>query len=291
MWCLFPTLALAQDLPEDAASAGSDEAEALEAVEPTDVEAADPAGSPESADDPAAELDEDSEAEPDDDDVDAEMTVYGRLAIDRAEDALVRKMESLGYKTRRDGDRIVFKPPLGWMGAAIFEDGLLSFRRSVAGLSGADDSVNTQALRLVDPEVTGTTGYGFRVWVLPSMKKVEPVRAGVNEAVSPELSRYNAIVARTKLQERLSDLPKRLDAVWREGTPLMGTRILETPEKRRRHVLDYWSSRSSTPEGRLTARAVGDWLEAVVQESEYPITEVEREEAEGHRDDGLTLPR
>ncbi|MEN0067246.1 MAG: hypothetical protein AAGA48_34260 [Myxococcota bacterium] len=242
------------------------------------------------SDEPAVSTDPDEAEEIEAEEVDAEMIVYGRLAIDRASDAIIKKMEGLGYEARQKGDRIVFRPPLGWMGAAIFEDGIMSFRRSVMGASPPDDSVNTQLIRTIDPEVSGTTGYGLRFWVLPSMKKVEPVRAALLEAIGPELSRYNAVVARTALQERLADLPDRLDAVWNSGTPLVGTATLSTPADRRHHVLDYWASRGSTPEGRLTARAVSDWLEAVVQASAHPITEDERKEYERRRGDGLTLP-
>ncbi len=282
MWWLVPA-ALAQEAEsEPAPSAGptpSGEADPREEAPSEDSETPDdPASDDEEA---AAELDED---------VDAEMTVYGRLAIDRALDDVVDKMEYLGYTARRDGDRVVFKPPLGWMGKAILEDGQLEFRRSVAGLAGPDDSVNMELFRRIDPNKPPTEGYGLRLWLLPSEKKVEPLRAEVVEAVGPELSRYNAVVARTALQERLADLPDRLDGVWNNGTPLVGMATLDTRTARRRHVLEYWATRASTPEGRLTARKVADWLDAVVQESDSPITDAERSEFEGQRDDGLELP-
>ncbi|MEM6926773.1 MAG: hypothetical protein AAF602_07605 [Myxococcota bacterium] len=226
-----------------------------------------------------------------DEEVDAEMTVYGRLAIDRALDDVVDKMEGLGYTAKRDGERVVFRPPLGWMGKAVLEDGKLDFRRSVAGIAGPDDSVNMELFRRIDPNKPPTEGYGLRLWLLPAEKKVEPLRAEVREAVGPELSRYNAVVARTALQERLASLPDRLDAVWSDGTPLAGTAALGTATDRRLHILEYWATRSSTPEGRLTARAVADWLEAVVQDSDAPITGNERSRYEARRGDGLELPR
>lgn len=269
----LPLVALAQDPEPEPAPA---EAEVAEAAE---VAPADPA---------EAEVDDGVDAE--DDDVDAEMTVFGDLAIKRASDDLIQKMESLGYRTKRDGDRIVFRPPLGWMGAAIFEGGQFRFRRSLAGLTGPDDSVNMELFRRLDPTTDPVEGYGLRVWLLPKAKKVEPLQAEVIEAIQPELSRYNAVVAATALQQKLFALPERLDAVWTSGTPLVGTAPLETPEARRRHVLEFWSSRASTPEGRQEARAVGDWLSAVVQTSDTPITDAERVEYERHRDDGLTLP-
>jgi len=277
MWWLIGTLALAQE-PEPPAEASPGDEEASEGSDE---------GASDDSEEPAVEEPEDAEL----DDVDAEMTVYGRLAIDRALDAVVKKMEALGYRTKRGDDRIVFKPPLGWMGAAILEDGQLSFRRSLAGVTGPDDSVNMELFRRMDPETPPTEGYGLRLWLLPSEKKVEPLRAEVVEAVAPELSNYNAVVARTALQERLAGLPARLDAVWESGNPLAGTETLDTPTARRRHVLEYWATRTSTPEGRLTARAVANWLDAVVQESEHPILQSERDEFEGRRSDGLTLPR
>lgn len=225
-----------------------------------------------------------------------EITVWGRLAIDQAEDAVVREMEALGYRTVRKGDRIVFKPPRAWMGAAVWQDGALTFRRPVAGFQPAPTYVYEQDLRrqstAVDPGgramVLDQGGAGL--WVLPSPKKRRAQRMRVREAVADEMAWYTAVVARTALEELVYALPDRLDAVWEQGNPLEGGASLPSREARRRHILEYWATRADTPEGQRVCRAVASWLDAVVQESDSPITDGERTEFEARRPDVLRLP-
>lgn len=226
-----------------------------------------------------------------------EITVWGRLAIDQAEDDVVREMESLGYRTVRKGDKIVFKPPRAWMGAAVWRNGMLDFRKPIAGFQPAPSAVYEQDLRrqstAIDPGgravVLDQGGVGF--WLLPSPTKRQAQRARVREALADEMVWYDAVVARTAIEERVFALPDQLDAVWNDGTSLDGSvGALATPRDRRRHILEYWASRSDTPEGRRISGAVGAWLGAVVQPSAHPITAEERRTYEARRTDVLTLP-
>lgn len=228
-----------------------------------------------------------------------EITVWGRLAIDQAEDDIVREMESLGYTTVRKDGRIIFKPPRAWMGAAVWRDGLLTFRRPIAGFQAAPSYVYEQDLRresgAIDPGgrsmVLSQGGAGL--WVFPSRAKRGAQRDLVRQTLAQELAWYDAVVARTAVEELVFGLPDRLDAVWESGTPLEATggATLGTPKERRRHVLEYWATRADTPAGRHVAAAVSSWLRAVVQTSAYPITDAERTQFESKRPDVLTLPR
>ncbi|HHO52810.1 MAG TPA: hypothetical protein ENK18_18525 [Deltaproteobacteria bacterium] len=225
-----------------------------------------------------------------------EITVWGRLAIDRAEDDIVNTLEEMGYSARRRGDDIVFRPPRGWMGAAIFSDGQLTFRRAVAGLQPLPTELYTTDPRrttsLTSPNgqpMEPSVGAGPSLWFLPARRKLKPHQSAVLEAVHEPLVHYRAVVARTELEEQISALPDRLDALWSEGTPLSGSTILETYEERRAHVLDYWASRALTPQGDRVCRAVEAWLEAVVQHSDHPLTDAERSTYEARRP-GRTLP-
>lgn len=225
-----------------------------------------------------------------------EITVWGRLAIDRAEDEIVSTLEGMGYTARRRGDDIVFRPPRGWMGAAIFSDGQLTFRRAVAGLQPIpteaydDDLRRTTTLTGPDGQpMDPWVGVGPSLWLFPSQRKLKPQQQAVLSAAHEPLMHYRAVVARTELEALISALPDRLDAVWTEGTPLQGDALLQTHEARRAHVLDYWASRALTPQGNHVCRAVEAWLSAVVQDSDHPITDDERSTYEARRP-GRALP-
>ena len=225
-----------------------------------------------------------------------EITVWGRLAIDQAEDDIVQAMERLGYSVNRQGDRIVFRPSRAWRGAAIFEDGALTFRRPIAGIAPRPDPVFAYDPRrqttAIDPSgrASGLYDPGPSFWVLPSRKKLDTVRTAVREELADELAWYQAVVARTAVEEQVAALPDQLDAVWNDGTPLYGVGPLATPKERRRHVLEFWASRAATPEGQFVCRAVAAWLDATVQTSDHPITDEERETYESRRADVLRLP-
>ncbi len=213
-----------------------------------------------------------------------EIVVWGRLAIDRAEDEIVHTLEEMGYETRRRGDQLVFRPPRAWMGAVVFEEGLIDFRQPVAGLQAAppeafvDDPRHPSQILGPDGRPLTPIGAGPTAWILPSKRKLAPHRSAVRQALEPQLAHYRAVVAKTALEESLIALPDRLDAVWRDGVPLSDAAgPLTDPAARRAHVLAYWASRPETPEGDRVCAAVEAWLRAVVQTSDHPITAAERE--------------
>ena len=233
----------------------------------------------------------------DDEDI-LEITVWGRLAIKQAEDDVVRKMEAMGYRTKRKDGQVVFKPPRGWMGTAIFEEGILRFRRPAVGLQLTPEELYEIDVRrqrtLVGPdgrEMNPYLGAGPSFWVLPSKKKLGTINDAVADEVRAELKHYQAVSARTHLEEKLLALPDRLDRLWEEGEALEATsEPLDTPEQRRAHVLAYWVSRPDSPSGRRVCEVVHVWLTEVVQASPHPITAQERSRFEALRADGLTLP-
>lgn len=220
-----------------------------------------------------------------------EVVVWGELARDQARDRLLHRMEELGFRlARRDGDDLVFRGP-SWTGRSTFhDDGSFTFSRPVVGFRSPPPEAYTPPPGHEPPLGSPMQmGVGPSFWVLPSGRKLRRLHDQLLDATHAETEAYLAVSRRTELENQLQVLPDRLDALWRDGTPLGGQgAALASPDDRRRAVLAYWATRTDTPEGQRVAEAVEQWLGAVVQTSDHPITDAER--SEFVRADGRVLP-
>jgi hypothetical protein len=80
----------------------------------------------------------------------------------------------------------------------------------------------------------------------------------------------------------------RLDALWLQGVGLDRTELPDHVQ-RRAALLEYWSSRADTLEGRAVTRALEIFLREVVATSAHPFTVEEIAQAESRREDGRRL--
>jgi hypothetical protein len=225
-----------------------------------------------------------------------EVVVWGELAKEKARDALVARMAALGWReVERNEDEIRFRADRAWKGTATFHsDGAFTFTRPVAGLQGKPASEYDTPLvsgPTLHQEEQMTLGAGPTFWLLPSSRKLATVRDDLVDGTHTEVEAFLAVSRRTTLENELVVLPDRLDALWAKGTPITGAGpVLPTQDARRRAVLEFWATRTDTPEGERVAEAVEAWLAAVVQSSQTPITEAERAEFDARRTDGRKLP-
>lgn len=219
-------------------------------------------------------------------DVAEEVIVWGRLAIDRARDAVVRELEGLGFReSRRPDGTIVFRRGSTLVRKlTLAPDGTLTFGRPVAGL--ADTPPPPQPA--LDPKVAPAAEGGVTMYVLPGDRKIEAAQDEVRTAVQDEIATLQAVQRRTVFEEQMLALPDQLDQLWTDGTPLDPGPVLATPDDRRRAVLTRWATRADTEEGRRVQAAIEAWLGSVVQASDHPITDAERAEFEGRA--GRPLP-
>ncbi|MEZ4240659.1 MAG: hypothetical protein R3F59_31810 [Myxococcota bacterium] len=246
-------------------------------VEPVPIEAPTPVEAPEPEPDVQAS---------------EEIVVWGQLAIAKARDAVANQLEDLGYKEvkRKDG---ATKFRGKYATVTFYEDGRLQVGKVVAGLAAppADRTEPPPRPGLPERSAPMEPGVGPWFWALPSKAKTDPVRAEILEATRDEVEAYVRVVQRTATEEMLQALPDRLDALWKDGTPLSGGGgPIEGADARRAAVLAFWASRTDTVEGQRAAKAVEAWLEATVQPSAHPITAAERTQYEAMRPDGRTLP-
>lgn len=229
--------------------------------------------------------------EPEDEDSD-ELVVWGTAAIRESRAALMAAFEAEGWtRKRRDGNGdVVFRGPQPWMGTARLSDaGLLRFRGRVLSLSRVEqvEGPPDDGMQALDPNYRATAGSTRGGLSGPvSKRKLEPHRQALVEATSDAMERYRAVLAETALRQSLAVIPDRLDAVWSTGQSLSGGPPLESYAERRAAILDYWSTRPDTREGRLALDTIGAWISEVMQNSEHPAAMRELDAAAARRSDG-----
>lgn len=238
-------------------------------------------------DDPPAEIrpaeDPDEAAAP------PEVVVWGRLAVDRARDALVRRIEALGYREVRRRDDAVVLASGDWRGRVVVTpDGALSFTRPIAGFGSPDPSLYAfdPSTDLPGPSRAAATGPGAGVtlWVLPSAEKRAEAHQFVFDATTTERVALRSIVERTAQEEWLEALPERLDRLWTLGEPLAAGAPLVAVEDRPAAVLGYWASRPDDPFGLRVTEVVEAWMVANLPAPSDP------ERYRAARADGRPLP-
>lgn len=232
--------------------------------------------------------DEDGDADAEED-ADFTVIVIGQQQVRAARDAIVREMEALGWKTRRKRDgRVILRGAETWMGKMILNpNGVVDFTTpsiSFGGPTGVDVDYEDNPRGNMDPQ-TGSAGIAIG---FDGKKKAEAVQAEIRAAVADDITTWQDMIRKRGFGRMVEQLPERLDGVWERGEALDGGTV-STPEAKRASVLDYWASRTDTPEGRLVMRTIEIWLRQVVMPSEHPVTREEAEAAEAQRNDDRTL--
>jgi hypothetical protein len=226
----------------------------------------------------------------DEDAPDFEVVIVGEHVVSERRAAIVRRFESLGWVARERADgAVVFRPPRAWMGRArLFDTGELTFASPVVALMDTQQ----QPSNAYDPQLA-TSGFRQTQTVnaelsLPSPAAQRAIHAEVRAAVAPELAAYQDALRLRGFGRYLDALPDRLAALWQDGVGLDRAAVPEIAD-RRAALLDFWATRTDTPEGRATSRVVEAFLRNVVQTSASPIPAAEATEAEARRADGRTL--
>lgn len=221
-----------------------------------------------------------------------EVLVIGEQVISAARDDVVRKMKDQGWRAKRKRDgRILFRGPEAWMGkATLMPTGDLNFTipaLALDGLGGIDATYDPSKTANNDVK-GGTVGASFS---LPAgeARKVRALQGEVYDAVKPQVDDLRNKLAMRSFSAKVSELPERLDALWERGESLDGGSTVTDPAKKRAQVLDYWSTRTDTPEGRTISRTVEIWLRQTVMDSADPVTPEEAAAAEERRNDGRRL--
>jgi hypothetical protein len=220
----------------------------------------------------------------------AEMLIVGgpRIAAARAE--LVASLAAQGWttrdRTRRDG-AIVVAPPEAWMGRMLLHpDGRLDFANPAINLDPAGAAAIPNG-RTPFADAGPTASPSGQFGMVERSKQVA-VQDALRVAIAPQVAAWREAIASRATAEALAALEKRLVDLWVDGVGL-GRETLATSVERRAALLDYWATRTDTPEGRAAMRIVESFLRARVQTSSDPVTADEAAAAAARREDGRAL--
>lgn len=221
-----------------------------------------------------------------------EIIVVSPLAVLQARDDVVRAMTAVGWKSRRRKDgTVVFRGPEGWMGkATLLPSGDLEFDQPVLAFGGVKDvgSPYDATRKTADGYMGGGT-VGVSTIPLPNKEIVRRAQSEIAVAVKDKVDAYRTVLRNRHFSGYVADLPVRLDALWTDGTALDGGDPIPEPARRRKAALDFWATRTNTPEGRTISRTVEVWLREVVMTSAFPVTPEEAAAAEARREDDRKL--
>jgi len=211
--------------------------------------------------------------------VDEVIIVYGEERVRQAREKVIADLKELGYDKLIDkGDRLVLKHETSWKGKVVLhDDGFLQHRRQ--GVKGTmPDTFFKRASPLVGwvPCLVVPTACVKVGGVVVSKRKLSHVRTRTTQYVAADLQELNARMADLAVDDRVESLPGDLQRCWDDGVALDGRADrLPTYADRRRHLLDYWASRTDTEWGRRVRDVVGSFLRGEVQASSHPITAAE----------------
>ena len=204
----------------------------------------------------------------------------------RAEQEVLRRRAELFQALRDEGyvrqirkeDRTILLSEDPWKPrVVVHDDGWVYFTRQpprihAPGRSFADQGTPAAYLLcLIAPTACVSVG-GWMV----SDKKLGHVKAEVVDSTHDEVRAMNDAVARRELGRRVNeDIPKDLEKIWSTGDLSV--------DQRHTLLLEYWDTRTDTPEGREAQEAIASFLRGVVQRSESPISPEELATFNAHR--------
>ena len=210
-------------------------------------------------------------------DVAEEVVVTARKASDLRLEELVGRLREIGYGApieRANGELHFRAQGVDRPWITLRPDGQLDVQR--AGYVPLRDPVSID-------EVLGHTVVRFTVPVISERKLAQP-RGRLMDAIVDDVRAWREALCAEGFEERLlAEIPATLDRVWHDGIPIDGEEVLETPAERRAAILDWWVTRTCTPEGEQVRALVVRYLDHEVQPSAWPVTDAEIAAANARR--------
>lgn len=191
-----------------------------------------------------------------DDDVDLEVVVEEQLSAEELRVVLDDTILDQGDRdgARRDG-HTVYRPEAWWNPVLrVYDSGIVTAKHNPVAVA--------------------------RAALFGELRILKNAEGRVVTSIHPDLFEWNEGISREAMDLRYQMLFEAFEALWERGEPLMGRAPVLTVAERREQLLAFWATRTDTPEGEIVRGLVVDFLEAVVQTSEHPLTGAEIEEAE-----------
>jgi tetratricopeptide (TPR) repeat protein len=210
------------------------------------------------------------------DDVSEEVVVVAKRSEERLKEVMA-KLQSLGYRgkpvVRGNGDVHFDAEGVDRPAVTLRADGLYEVQR--AGL------VPVKKYPWLEDSPTE--------WRVISERKLQPQRERVMTELQPELQAWREALCAEGFEDRLLyEVPGVLDQVWRDGVARDGETLPERAQ-RRAELLEWWVTRTCTPEGDAVRGLIVAYLGEVVQRSDAPVTGAEIEAINARRPCEQTL--
>ena len=210
-----------------------------------------------------------------------DILVSDEAAVEAARMAIAQELIAMGYEAKRKGDRVFYHHDTSWRNTVIVhDDGWMYMRKRNPHIRKPTTNRDTWwegvpvvewTPCLVNPLACVSLGS----WAVRP-KLVEQDKERVAHTAGPLVQDYGDAVAGRELAKKVyEDIPDWLDGVWYEGVDTWRDIPYETPEERRRVILDYWISRNDNPYGDAVRVAIEEYMLFEIQTSSTPYTDEE----------------
>lgn len=210
-----------------------------------------------------------------------DVLVTDEAAVEEARQAIRTELLQLGYSAKRRGDRVVYHHETSWRNTVVIhDDGWMYVRKRNPHIRKPSASRDTWwegvpvvewGPCLLNPLACVSLG-GWAV--RPQL--IEQDKERVAYAAGDLVADYGDAVAGRELAKKVNeDIPDWLDGVWYEGIDAWRGLPYDSPEDRRRVILDYWLSRTDNPYGDAVRVAVEQYMVYEIQTSPTPYTDGE----------------
>ena len=209
-----------------------------------------------------------------------ETIIVEDTRVARTRKDLENAILDMGYHIKHQEDgRTVYRPDVAWHPTIVVDDdGFVLLRRSPVKFGAG-------------PNVSG--GQRVLAWVFcplnPSMcvhlggqivskAKLDPKKGAVNDATNEQRIAWDEALHDRGQARRIVEVSEALDHLWSEGIPIdaPGAPRLATPPERKTALVEFWATRTDTPEGAEVQALVRDFLLYEVSESPWPVTDADR---------------
>ncbi|NCG21310.1 MAG: hypothetical protein GWP91_20060 [Rhodobacterales bacterium] len=216
---------------------------------------------------------------PPDDGAAVEVIVFGNLQVEQAKQEVYTDLRESGYTEQvRKDDHTIFRHLDPYKGEVhVYDDGWVRVKRQKFKFEG-------RAMPWAEKN-TPFAWAGCVIWlplcVRPggqtmSKRRFRGYETRIVDEVQPEVGEWGERIADLSTDEKVQELPFKLELLWNEGRPLNdGDPLLVSYADRRQAILTYWGARTDTQWGEAVRSAVESFCRGVIQGSEHPFTDEE----------------
>lgn len=204
---------------------------------------------------------------------DAEITVFGDFQVTNKRQQLHQKLEELGYaKQVRKNGKTVYIPQISWKPTVVLYDaGFVQLKRTTPRWRpNFEHRTNIGYLPCFVPPFT-LTCIDPGGWLV-GKRKLAHSKAKVIEQTRPLVKEWQQAIQQQSHEVRLYEqLPAALAQIWQTED--------QTPQQKRMVILDFWASRTCTPEGEEARAVIEEFMSDQIQTSKTPFSSEEIKQA------------